>query len=304
MNRLFKYIAYLVLFVVSFIIFLYWVFPYDTLKVRLISGIERQLGSSIEVQAGSLDPYWFTGVEIEKLTFSVRDDEGNLREALVLDEARLRASLTSLIIGSPRIFYFVRAGGGEIEGHVRQTSEGFEFDADVDEFNIQAFKLLSTVYGLKLKGTIDGTIEMNVDRQRLVRSTGEISLDFDDMLLDQSEAHLGPMDMPLPRLVITKGRGSQIKGKIDKGQVALERIALKGGDLQLDLSGKVFLSNTFANSRFNVRGSFKASPVLEKALPFLFIVEKQKRADGAFPLSITGRLTNPVIKIGTFTLPL
>jgi type II secretion system protein N len=304
MTKFFKYIAYIILFVVSFVIFLYWVFPYDSLKVRLISGIERQLGGGIEVEAEELDTYWFSGVEISKLTFSSRDDAGNARQVLFLDKARLRASLTSLLIGSPRISYFIRAGDGEIEGRAHQTEEGFEFSANFDAFNIGAFKMLSTVLGLKLKGTIDGSVEMSINQQHLVRTAGEIDLRLDDFVLDQSEAHLGPMDVPLPKLLITKGSGSQIKGKIDKGQVALDSIALKGGDLQLDISGKIFLSNTFANSRFNVRGSFKTSPALEKALPFLFIVEKQKAADGSYPLSITGRLTSPVIKVGTFTLPL
>lgn len=304
MSKFFKYIAYAILFVVSFVIFLYWVFPYDSLKVRLISGIERQLGGSVEVEADELDTYWFTGVEIEKLKFSLRDDAGNARQVLVLDEVRLRASLISLIFGSPRISYFIRAGDGEIEGRAHQTEDGFEFSAYFDNFNINTFKMLSTIYGLKLKGTIDGKVEMSLNQQRLVRTTGEIDLKLNNFVLDQSEAHLGPMDIPLPKLLLTKGGGSQIKGKIDKGQVVLDSIAFKGGDLQLDISGKIFLSNTFANSRFNVRGSFKTSPVFDKAVPFLFIVEKQKKADGSYPLSITGRLTSPVIKVGTFTLPL
>lgn len=304
MSKFFKYIAYTILFVVSFVIFLYWVFPYDSLKDRLISGIERQLGGSLEVDADELDTYWFTGVEIDKLKFSSRDEAGNAREALVLDKARFRASLFSLIFGSPRVSYYIRAGGGEIEGTAHQTEEGFEFTANFDDFNVSAFKMMTTVLGLKLKGTINGSVEMNVNQQRLVRTTGKVDLKLDDFTLDQSDAHFGPMDVPLPNLAITKGGGSQIKGEVDKGQVALDSIALKGGDLQLDISGKIFLSNTFANSRFNVRGSFKASPALEKALPFLFIVEKQKAADGSYPLSITGRLTSPVIKVGNFTLPL
>jgi len=304
MSKFFKYIAYAILFVVSFVVFLYWVFPYDSLKVRLISGIERQFGGSIEVEVDELDTYWFTGVEVEKLKFSSRDDAGNARQALILDEARFRASLLSLIFGSPRVSYFIRAGGGEIEGTAHQTEDGFEFSADFDDFNVSSFKMLTTVLGLKLKGMINGSVEMSVNQQRLVRTTGEIDLKLENFVLDQSEAHFGPMDVSLPKLVITKGSGSQIKGKIDKGQVVLDSIALKGGDLQLDVSGKVFLSNTFANSRFNVSGSFKTSPALDKAVPFLFIVEKQKKADGSFPLSITGRLTSPVIKVGTFTLPL
>ena len=124
MNRFLKYIAYTALFAVSFLIFLYWVFPYDTLKERLISGVERQLGGNIEVNAGELEPYWLTGVEVEKLEFNIRDEKGNAQTALTLDKLRMRAAMFSLLIGNPRVSYLMRAGKGEIEGRARQTTDG------------------------------------------------------------------------------------------------------------------------------------------------------------------------------------
>ena len=43
---------------------------------------------------------------------------------------------------------------------------------------------------------------------------------------------------------------------------------------------------------------------LSKALPFLFIIEQQKNAEGIYPLNITGRLSKPSIRIGKFDLPI
>ena len=77
---------------------------------------------------------------------------------------------------------------------------------------------------------------------------------------------------------------------------------ISGG--QGELKGKIFLSSRMANYRLNLRGQFSVSEKLNEAFPFLFIVDSQKKEDGSYPLSITGRISRPSIKIGTFTVPL
>lgn len=304
MPRLLKYIAYLILFAVSFLVFLYWSFPYDRLQDRLISGIERQLGGKVEVSAGELEPYWFTGVEIKKLDFRTRDAEGNALPAMNVDELRIRAALFSLIFGRPRIKYRIKAGKGEIEGRARQMEDGFEFDADFDDFDIATLKILASKTGLNMSGKIEGYISLKYNQSRPARSTGKVALDLENLKIAQSNAKLGPMELPLPPLTLTTSKGSAIKLNIGRGTMVVDQIVFKDGDLGLDLAGKVFLSNTLANCRFNVRGIFKASEALEKALPFIFIIEKEKQPDGTFPLSITGRVSSPNIKIGTFSIPM
>lgn len=304
MNRFLKYIVCLVLFVVSFFIFLYWMFPYDMLKERLISGVERQLGGNIEVSAGELGPYWLTGVEVEKLEFNIRDEKGGVRTALTLDKLRMRAALFSLLIGNPRVSYLVRAGKGGIEGRARQTGDGIKLDAEFDDFDIASVGLLSSEYGLNISGKIDGYVEMEFDRKRPARSSGKLSIDLKDFKLAASEAKLGPMEMPFPALVLTKSKGSSIKIDVSKGAMIVDTFVLKDGDLGINISGKVFLSNSLLNSRFNLSGAFTTSETLNQALPFLFVVEKQKRPDGSYPLSVTGRISSPMIRVGTFTLPL
>ena len=116
--------------------------------------------------------------------------------------------------------------------------------------------------------------------------------------------NIGGAGIPLPETAITKGRDSRLKLTIDKGAVNVDEFRLAGGDLGLDLKGKVFLSTVLSNYRLNLTGSFAISDKLGQAIPFLFMAEKQKQADGSYPLTITGRLSEPAIKVGTFTLPL
>jgi len=303
MPRILKFIAYLVLFVFSFILFLYWMFPYEMLKDRVASAIERPFGGTVEVSIGKMEPYYFTGFIITNLKLIDRSQE-EPKPLVEIQRVRARASLFSLLLGNPSFTFLIRSQKGEIAGSARQIEEGFDLDVDVDGFDVGAIKWLESRFGIKLTGEVGGSVVLKVDRTRPARTTGKIDLSLDDFKIVSSQITLMGSNIPLPDLVITKGRGSRIKLVIDKGTVSVDEFRLAEGDFSFDLKGKVFLSTVLANYRLNLNGSFRVSDKLNEAVPILFMVEKQKQQDGSYPLSITGRVSEPSIKIGTFTVPL
>jgi type II secretion system protein N len=303
MPRIIKIIAYLAVFAVSFVLFLYWMFPYDMLKDRVAAAIEEPFGREIEVSIGDIEPYYFTGLAITDLKLSSRT-EGEPRPLAEFSKVRVRASFFSLLFGSPRLSFLMKAGKGEIEGSAHQTDEGFVVDFSLDDFDVATFKMIESQWGLKLSGRLDGSVELNVDRTRAVRTSGKVDLTLKDFKLAASQLNIGGADIPLPDTAITKGSSSRIKLVIDKGAVSIDEFKLADGDLGVDVKGKVFLSTVFSNYRLNLTGTFKVSEALSQAIPFLFVAERQKQADGSYPVTITGRIAEPAIKIGTFTLPL
>jgi type II secretion system protein N len=303
MPRILKFIAYLVLFVVSFLIFLYWMFPYDILKDRVASAIEEPLGRAVEVSIGELRPYYFTGVSISNLSLTSRT-AGESTPLAEFEKVRVRATLFSLLLGNPRVSFFIQSGKGEIAGSARQTEEGFDISVDLDNFDVGSIKWLESQVGLKLGGRLGGSVDLKIDRLRPVRTTGKIDLSFDDFKVAASQVTIGEVNIPIPDAVLTKGRGSRLKLSIDKGAVNVDEFRLADGDLQLDVKGKIFLSTVLSNYRLNLTGSFRVSDKLSEAFPLLFMAEKQKQPDGSYPLTVSGRLSEPSIKIGTFTLPL
>lgn len=299
MSRLLKFMAYFLLFVFSFIVFLYWSFPYDILKDR----VTGSLGGNYDITVEELSPYWFTGIDVSGV--SVRSPGGG-ENAEIINIKRLkgRASLFSLIFGSPRISFDVEVGKGEISGVARQSEDEYDIDVEFDDVDLKYFNLVAAKTGLKMSSRINGNVDLKIDRRRPIRSEGRILLELGDLKIAAAEVKLGEMAMPLPDITLSQRKGSNIDLEMGKGTVNVKSFKLKGGDFELDISGKIFLSNNVDNYRFNLTGSFKATDKLGEALPFLFIVDKQKREDGSFPLSITGRLARPSIKIGTFTLPI
>jgi type II secretion system protein N len=303
MPRLFKYVSYLVLFAVLYAFFLYWVFPYDTLKERILGDVERQLGGGLQVSAKSLEPHWFSGVDIEGLEVEGPGERGMVK-LVNFKRVRARAALVPLIFGSVRVKFQLDIGKGEISGSAKVGEEMIAIKVDVDDLNLSDFAFIQERTGLKIVSQIDGKADLQVNRQQAVRSTGNVGITFQNLRLAGSQLKLGELALEVPDLLIAKGKDSRIKMSLGKGTATFENFDLKGGDLGLEMKGKIFLSSRMANYRLNLRGQFSVSEKLNEAFPFLFIVDSQKKEDGSYPLTITGRVSRPSIKIGTFTVPL
>ncbi len=303
MSKLLRYISYLALFAVLYAIFLYWVFPYDALKDRILGEVERQLGGGVQVSAGSLEPHWFTGVDIEGLVIEGPGERG-LVSLVKFKRVRARAAMVPLIFGSVRTKFRIEVGKGEISGSAKVGDEIVDVKVKVESLNLADFAFIKARSGLEIVSSIDGSVDLAINRPQPVRSTGGINLVFKNLMIAPSQLNLGDMALEVPDLVLGKGKDSRIKMSLGKGTATFENFALAGGDLGLDLKGKVFLSSRVENYRLNLNGKFSVSQKLGEVLPFLFIIDSQKQEDGSYPLSITGRLVRPSVKIGTFTVPL
>lgn len=303
MARILRYMGYFFLFVISFVVFLYWSLPYDILKDRVVESMEEQAGGKYQISVKKFAPYWVTGIELIDLSVLSAGDAGG-SEILKIKEARGRASIISLLLRKPNVSFSVDMGKSDLSGDVSLDDEGMDLNVDFDNLDLKDLKVVTDKIGLNLSSKIDGDVRLKVDRQRPIRSEGSIAIDLDSIKIEESKLKHGEMEFDVPALTLTQSSGSQIKLEMSKGTLQVSAFKLTGGDLEIDLTGKVFLSNNYDNYRFNLSGSFKVSEALEKALPFLFVVEKQKKEDGTYPISITGRLAKPMIKIGTFTLPI
>jgi type II secretion system protein N len=151
---------------------------------------------------------------------------------------------------------------------------------------------------------LDGEVNLLVDRLRANQTEGKIDVSFQNFNLKASDLKVAGTTMALPDMVFSQKKGSRMKLDITRGQATVDIFTFEGGDLELNLKGKIFLAASWQTYRLNLTGSFKMSEKLAEAFPFLFIIERQKQQDGSFPLAVSGRLTAPNIRIGTFSVPL
>lgn len=304
MPNILKYIGYVFLFIFSFFVFVYWTFPYNVLKDRLVSTTEQQLGGEYDLKVGELSPNFFTGAVLKQV--KILKHEGDVTSTVwEAAKIKIRASLSTILFGKTNISFSVKGRKGSISGGFKNTDDGFNFDGDFSDFNLGDFGFMKSDAGPSLSSAIDGSLELNINKKQIVQSTGNADFSFNDIKVTAGVLKVSEgMEFNLPELFFSKGSGSTLKFDLSKGAIHVTEMKLQDGDLKLDLTGDVFMSAIFKNYRMNLKGTFSVTPKLEQAIPFLFMIEKQRQADGTYPVTITGRIGQPSIKIGDFTLPI
>ena len=111
--------------------------------------------------------------------------------------------------------------------------------------------------------------------------------------------------LPLPALNLATPQGrSTVDIVMNRGSIEIRSMNLKGGDLDLGIGGKIYLAQRVNNFRFNLRGKLGFGEKIAEAIPLLMIIEKQKGPDGLYPVTITGQVRKPNIRIGDFRVPI
>lgn len=304
MNRPLKIVGYLFLGIFVFLFFVYWTFPYDLVKERIVASIEKQMGGSVSVSVEKLSPSWFTGVKIKGMKLEARTADGIL-PLWQAEKVKMRVGLFSLIFGQPKAKFSIRSKGSRVSGVFQRVENGFLMELDLDPLDLAEIGYLKSSIGMQLAGNIAGKMRLQMNTAQVAQSQGQIQFAFKDWRIRKgSKISLGAAgEMEIKEdLIITKGSESGLKVNIAKGTAEIGSFRFAGGDLDIDLKGQAFLSQKLANVRMNVNGAFKTTPKTDQVLPFLFMLEKQKQPDGSYPLTVAGNLTKPQIKIGDFPL--
>lgn len=298
-----RILGYILVGFISFIIFLYLTFPFDVLKDRILAGVEKGLKGKYDIQVASVSPRLLAGITLKSVRLNKRDEGGSV-PVWEAEKIKLNASLFSMMFGSPRVKFDIRSGGGRISGRVNMEKNGAKVTLRLGNVNLGKIYYLASKYGLNLKSEIDGKVDLDINPSQIIRSSGTLIIEPRSIKLLASKIKAGAMgEIDLPAIAIGEDK-SLISAELKRGAIKINSFRLEKGDLNIDLKGTIYLSSEISNFRLNLKGNFGFTEKVGEALPFLFIIEKQKNEDGTFPLTISGRLAKPQIKIGDFTVPL
>ena len=293
-----------------FLFWLVWVFPTDALKSRILTEIENQTQGRYKFDVGSLDISVFGSVTFHNLKVSEGIGEG---EKVLLKTPKLKLSFSPFALSSmaknPNLDFYLKGSKGELEGKYRQDGDEFQLTANFDQFPLADLGIIGAKAKVDLTGTLDGDIDLNINKADSSKNSGTIDLSLLNLTMGPKRIALDPSApesaMEIPEIKLSGPKDSGIQGEVQKENLELSSIHLKGGDLDLDLSGRVVMQGPKSGDyRLAVQGTFGIAEALAKALPVLFLIEQQKNPQGVYPLNITGRLAKPSIRIGTFNLPI
>lgn len=306
MNRRAAWIAYGAAALVSFVVFFMSLFPYDQLSSRLVGEIEHALGGKLHVKIGSIRARPMAHVTVRDVEFMTGEVEP--ASFMRLDRVGIGVSILSTLFGAPKFGFDIRQGMGELEGDFASGSEAYVVDAELDDWNLNGLTYLERALGLKFASRVDGEVELELYKADPVRHQGFLLLEVRELKLLPSKFHIGEpgqgLEIDLPELELAKKHDSGLEFQVGKGRVEIKKFRIVGDDLNLTAEGQLFIAREIRDWRLDIKGKFKPSEKMATAAQVLFIVDKQKDAEGFFPFAVSGRLARPNVRIGSFRVPL
>lgn len=298
-----KWIGYGLFGLFFFLLFLYKTFPYDQVKMRLATTLEQQFGGAVQVTIGDLRPHWFTGVRGYQAALLLRGDAKPV-PLLTITRMTARVGLLSLLGGNPSVAFSLElSGGGGLNGTFQKKNDLQAFACAIDQLGLKEFPAIAQITGLNMQGRLDGSIQLEVNPAQLAQSRGSVELQLGDWrILKDSELKLGAFGtMKLDdTIVLAKGSDSHIEMEVGGGALRVGSLQFKGGDIELELTGQIFLEPQMANSRLNLKGQVKFSDKMREKLPVEMLGPSDPDS-GAWPVELSGRMDQMRRKIGTFS---
>jgi len=307
LNKTLRIILYTGAFFFFFVFFLYATFPDEVLKNFVLSKIEDALGQQYRIKvnkmsAGLIFGFSFKGVEVT--------DQSSAQPTVLLKATKvsLNPSLLAILQKNAKFNFDVVVGKGEVSGRYYNSSSESELRLDFDELNL---KELGSSGGNNLishfEGKLDGKFYTDFYSNNPSKSNGEIRLNFIDFGTLAFQVPMSP-DMPgsemeIPAIKLSTGKNSKLVATYAKQDWSIEELIFTGGDLELNLKGKITPGMHIEDYMIDLSGVAKIKGENLQKLPILALLESQREADGTYKLQLSGKLIKPSVTVGTFRLP-
>jgi type II secretion system protein N len=276
------------LFVASLLFFLFQTFPYETLSQR-ISSEARTAGYDLTI--GALSHAGLLGLSATDVHIkAINADTASGPLELKLEKLVLKPELLGLLLRRTAVAFNVEAYGGNAHGLVRVSNDPKAPGLSALQLSADAFDLKSLppslVEGIEMIGQLG--IQADVSSlQALEGSAGTISFALKGSALVKGTV----MGFPLPKVMLGDLTGSMA---IDKGVAKLEKMQLRGGDVDAEFEGTVRLKPLLMASQADLKVHLKpkeswldANPLVKGSIGFL----GPKQGDGYW-VSVTGPLSH------------
>ena len=307
MNNLKTKFSLVVIFILSFLIFLYWSFPYGVLKETISTQLQAATG--INMRIGHLGPAFPFGFKTEDLEIA-----GSSGKKIEFQTATIRLNIFSLFLLNLGVNVdLTTKNKGELDADLAFAIPALlkgqlALPSSVD-VTAKAFPLDDIVsYGLKqvaasgaggpaagpliaamgFRGKLNGTVTLSLDSSAPAQSTGKVKLSLNDSALVLSDPSLGFPDQLFKSAQISADLGGGVL-KVDPSS------RFTAEDLDLGADGRVMLKKTFGSSELDMKMFMKLSGGLSEKFGWVMegLSGGAAKGDGLH-LQIRGTVDAPV----------
>jgi type II secretion system protein N len=260
-------------FAAVFLVFLFFLFPFDRIKAKLESEVRSR--TPVELSVAHISPRFFN-------RFVLTDVVVSDRQGKVLFEspsAKTTVSLFGLLRGLLSLDMRAKAYGGDLLVKTQQGPGRQYVLVDANGLDIGSYQLLKE-YGLKLSGKLGGNFEMSGD-------TGKGKM----WLKSVTSRELKIKGFPLPDLDFDQcWLDADLKGD----RLTIRKLELEGKELKIQCLGDLVLRE---RGTLNLTVKVKPSERLAREQSAIFSLLKNKDAEGFYQFSLGGTLSEPMPRL-------
>ena len=266
---LIRRLSFALYFVVAFLFFLFFLFPFDRVKAVLESEVRRR--TQLELSVARISPRFLNRFVLSDVVLS--DRQGNV--LFESPSVSMTVSLFSLLRGGVAAALTSRAYGGRVLVKVQQAPGRQYLMVDADGLDIGSYTLLKNA-GFTLNGKIGGNFEMTGDSGK-----GRISVK------NISSRRLTIKGFPVPDLDFESGWVDvEMRGE----RLTVKKLELEGKDLKVRATGDVAMRG---QGPISLAVKLKPSERLvhEQAALFSFM---KKDSEGYYQVVLGGLVSAPI----------
>ncbi|MCL4558402.1 MAG: type II secretion system protein GspN [Deltaproteobacteria bacterium] len=279
-----KAVAYAMVVIVFYLVFLWFLFPYDDLTTRFV---EQFGNSAMNVSVGSTTGAFPIGLKLRDVVIreAAAGSGSSLFEA---SEIKLIPGIFSLLRGWLRLSVDARLYHGSAQLSIGARKGDFVFSGVIKDIDIDTYPMLKSSYGLNMIGTFNARLSMRGSMDDVTKDTGKGLIHMQGVTLEPSNL-LGVLTLPK----IEFG-DITLPVFIQGGRIDFQEASQTSKDINSQLDGSIALRRPVESSALDLRLKFNPTPALEaqirKTVPIFML---SRAPSGYFNVTITGNLNMP-----------
>ena len=266
---LIRRLSFSLYFVIAFLTFLVFLFPFERIKARLES--ETRSRTPLELSIARISPSFINRFVLTEVVVSDRTGRVLFESHVV----RTHVSLVGFLRGLLSVNLKAQAYGGAVSLRTEQGAKRQYIALDADGLDIGSYTLFKNL-GLKLSGKLGGSYEATGDagKGRLV-------------IKNLTSRELKIKGFPVPDLDFDQG---WIEGDVKGDRFTIRKLELDGKELKVRISGDLVMRE---RGTLNLAVKFKPSERLAAEQAGLLSLLKNRDSDGFYLLTLAGTVAEP-----------
>ncbi len=272
-----KITAYALYFTGVTVLFLYLLFPSDTVKHYIIYQFS-DIAPEVELHIERVRPALPPGLSLAN-AYILLNDETVLR----VDGIAFRPYYLSLLSTEPTFNFTGTAAGGQFSGTIQMLkgdgNHSFAARTHFADIDLQSVQLTAMLHPRSVSGTMRG----DIDYAGPLSGKGTATVEIVGMQLTFEETLPGLDSLTFSRVNTT--------ADLDQDRVTFNQIEMEGSHFSASGRGTLTLRQPIEASHIDLRGTAQVHPELIRTMGPL--LPRQYLREGRVPIRITGTLANP-----------